>query len=356
VAAQPLVSCIIPAYNAADTIAQAIESVRRQTYPHVEVVVVDDGSTDGTDEVVWSRFQDVTYVKHAQNGGPAAARNSGARVARGAVLALLDADDEWLPVKTEIQLDALERMPNAGVLFTGLVLRARKWGSRVFPLRLRAGLRHFTARDILWGSRTPVSPASAMMYASTFAALGGFDERADILEEELWVRMAGCGLSLARLELPLYVQHVTAGSVTSDVRWMTNARLATLQLCAPDALHGRAIGMSPDEYGRLWRKSLTTGALSLVRAAQFGEAHTRLAHGPAADGRRRYRRALLFLVTRWPSLLRIMVRAAWLPGRLLHYIRTRATYCRYARLLETHPTDARQLERAFSRHSPARTD
>lgn len=348
-ATPPLVSCIIPAYNAADTIVRAIESARRQTCPHIEVVVVDDGSTDGTESTVRARFPDVTCVRHTANRGPAAARNSGARAARGAVLAFLDADDEWLPVKTELQLDALAGLPKVGALFTGSLLVAGRWGNRIFPPRARASVGYLTCSYMLWGSRTPVPPASAMIPASTFASLGGFDERRELLEDELWVRMAGRGLQLARLELPLYVQHVTAGSVTSDARWMSDAQLATVELCAPHSPVGRGIGMSDEEYARLRRKWVIAGALSLVRAGHSGHARQRLCRELEATGRPRYLIGLLFLVAHCPSLLRTMVRAAWLPGRLLHYLRARAGYWRYAKLLEAHPTDAGRFQQEFPR-------
>ena len=348
-AREPLVSCIIPAYNAAGTIARAIESARGQTYPNVEIVVVNDGSTDGTEDLVRSHFPDVTYVKHAENKGPPAARNSGARAAQGTVLALLDADDEWLPVKTEIQLDALARVPNVGVLLTGLLLVTRRWGNTIFPARAKVGLNHFTARDMLWGAPAPVTPASAMMYASTFSAFGGFEERRDLLEEELWVRMASRGLQLARLDLPLYIQHGTVGSLTSDARWMSNALMATIELCAPDSPRGRGINMSREEYARLRAKWLTTGTLLLTRAAQFSEARERLARELAAGSPQRRAKVLMFLVTRCPSLTRTLIRAVW----FLRYLHTRAAYCRYARVLETCATDPERLQQAFPRDRAA---
>lgn len=342
---QPLVSCIIPAYNAADTIARAIESARQQTYPDVEIVVVNDGSTDNTEQVVLSRFPEVRYVKHAQNKGPSAARNSGARAARGSVLAFLDADDEWLPVKTEIQLDALGRLPNAGVLFTGMLILTR-WGKKIFPARARFGLSHFRVRDLLWG-RSASLGVSAMMHASTFWAFGGFDESTPLVEAELWARIASRGLALARLQLPLYVQHVRADSVSRNVSWAFDALMHTIYLWAPDSAQGRSIGMSPEEYARLDAKWLTMLTLRLVREGHFEEARKRLAHELAAGRGGRRIRVLTLLVTRCPSLLRTVVRAAWFPGRLVRYVPARAAYYRYARVLETRAADAKGFQQAF---------
>ncbi len=347
---QPLVSCIIPAYNAADTIVRAIESARRQTYPNVEIVVVNDGSTDNTEEVVLSRFPEIRYIRHVHNRGPSAARNSGARAARGAVLAFLDADDEWLPVKTEIQLDALGRLPNAGVLFTGMLILAHRRRTRILPARARVGLTHFAARDILKGSWLSIS---AMTHASTFWTFGGFDESRPLLEAELWARIAAGGLALARLELPLYVQHVRAGSVSRNVSWTFDALMHTIDLWAPDSAQGRSIGMSPEEYARLRAKWVSTLTLRLIRAGQFSEARKRLSDELAGAPRRQRLRLLLFLATRCPWLVWTIVRAVWSLGGLIRYMPGRATHCRYARVLATCATDAERFLRAFPRDRAA---
>ena len=104
------VSVIIPAYNAGLHIARAIESVLAQTREADEIVVVDDGSTDNTAAEV-SRLGDRVRYIHQENAGVSAARNAGVRAARGNWIAFLDADDEWLPNKLQLQLEALEREP-----------------------------------------------------------------------------------------------------------------------------------------------------------------------------------------------------------------------------------------------------
>lgn len=101
---KPTVSVVIPAYNAARYLSEAIESVRAQTVPAQEIIVVDDGSTDDTPRIAQS-FADVEYVLQA-NSGAAQARNTGAQKARGEFLAFLDADDLWTPRKLEWQLAA----------------------------------------------------------------------------------------------------------------------------------------------------------------------------------------------------------------------------------------------------------
>jgi glycosyltransferase involved in cell wall biosynthesis len=106
----PLVSVVIPTCNRSGLLQRAIASVLQQTYQHLEVIVVDDASTDDTRKVVES-FNDrrIRYVHHATNRGGAATRNTGIKAATGKYIAFLDDDDEWERNKTELQLAALEK-------------------------------------------------------------------------------------------------------------------------------------------------------------------------------------------------------------------------------------------------------
>jgi glycosyltransferase involved in cell wall biosynthesis len=104
--APELVSVIIPTYNRAQTIGRSVESALRQTYTNIEVIVVDDGSTDDTPAVLAAMSGPVRTVRQA-NAGPSAARNRGVKEARGAIVAFLDSDDVWLPDKLAIQMKVL---------------------------------------------------------------------------------------------------------------------------------------------------------------------------------------------------------------------------------------------------------
>jgi len=105
----PRVSAIIPVYNRRHTIGRAIQSVLEQTFQDFEIIVIDDGSTDGTGAMVEGpRDARIRYVRHERNRGAAAARNTGILAARGGYLAFLDSDDEWLPHKLAEQIALLE--------------------------------------------------------------------------------------------------------------------------------------------------------------------------------------------------------------------------------------------------------
>jgi glycosyltransferase involved in cell wall biosynthesis len=109
----PLVSVIIPVYNGERYLVEAVESVQQQGYQPLEIIIVDDGSTDSTASIATSFQGDVRYV-HQPNGGPAAARNRGLKLARGDVIAFLDADDLWAPNKLSVQVDCLLKHPHIG--------------------------------------------------------------------------------------------------------------------------------------------------------------------------------------------------------------------------------------------------
>jgi len=116
------VSVIIPTYNRAHLISRVIQSVLDQTYRDFEMIVVDDGSTDNTAEIV-NGFNDsrIRYIRHDKNRGAAAARNTGIKAAIGSYIAFQDSDDEWLPTKLEKQLMAFSNASSkVGVIYSGL--------------------------------------------------------------------------------------------------------------------------------------------------------------------------------------------------------------------------------------------
>ena len=117
----PLVSVVIPAFNAELFIGETIDSVLAQTYPAYEVIVVDDGSSDRTRELVTERFGTRVRLVVQENQGPSAARNAGAAAARGDYLAVIDADDIWLPEKLSYQTKVLKQNPDIGLLCGNMV-------------------------------------------------------------------------------------------------------------------------------------------------------------------------------------------------------------------------------------------
>ncbi len=180
---KPLVSVIIPTYNRARFLKEALASVLAQTYRPLEIIVVDDGSTDETPKVV-SRFP-VRYVR-TPHRGVAAARNRGLNKARGALIAFLDSDDLWLPRKIEVQVSFFERQPEAVAVQTEEVwLRG---GKRVNPKkRHRKPSGHFFDRAL---ELCLISPSAVMLRREVLEEIGGFDESFPVCEDyELWLRL-----------------------------------------------------------------------------------------------------------------------------------------------------------------------
>lgn len=169
------VSAIIPTFNRRDLLLRAIGSVLAQTHAVDEIIVVDDGSTDGTERALAQRYGDqVRYVWQA-NAGVSAARNHGMSLARGRYLALLDSDDEWLPEKTARQLELLKARPDFGMVLCDII-RVDGNHRELGVVRRRDVIREdgWILRWIL--HRPSLVPASVMLRREVFEDVGGFDE------------------------------------------------------------------------------------------------------------------------------------------------------------------------------------
>jgi glycosyltransferase involved in cell wall biosynthesis len=187
----PLISVVIPAYNAASYLAETLESVLAQTFRDYEIILVDDGSSDETFEIA-ARFSAVRRMWQA-NKGAAAARNAGIVAARGRYVAFLDADDLWLPEKLEKQAAWLTRNPGADWIYCDALVfdsETRRTICRVGQrIRLHEGevLRPLLLRSFI-PSPTPVVRRSVLFDA------GLFDEARERRFGEdwsLWLRLAG---------------------------------------------------------------------------------------------------------------------------------------------------------------------
>ncbi len=184
---KPEVSVIIPTYNRCAMVAEAVASVMAQRRVAFELIIVDDGSTDGTIERLRKRFADgFIAAADASRRGPAAARNHGVAIARAEFVAFLDSDDLWMPDKLERQLAFMRQHPGCAIAQTQ-ELWLRK-GRRVNP-----GRRHRKRPGDLFvdSLRTClISPSAVMMRRDLFDAVGGFDERLAACEDyDLWLRL-----------------------------------------------------------------------------------------------------------------------------------------------------------------------
>src|SRR5215207_11289555 len=165
----PLVSVVIPCYNQAHFLGEAIESVLSQSYPNFEIIVVDDGSPDDTAEVA-ARYPEVRYVRQ-DNQGVSVARNSGLARSGGAYIVFLDADDRLLPGALEVGVRELEAHPECALVF-GYSNHMAANGTPLFSYRPHVEGDHYL--ELL--RYNYISPSAVAMYRrDVFDSVGGFD-------------------------------------------------------------------------------------------------------------------------------------------------------------------------------------
>jgi GT2 family glycosyltransferase len=269
------VSVIIPAYNAGKRVERAILSVLDQTCPVLEVLVVDDGSSDDTVAVA-SRFGGKVRVVSKENGGPASARNMGARLASGDWLAMLDADDWWFPRKNELQL----AMPDPRDIGLTHCLLDSRFDRPPAELTF----------DSLW-KRNWIGNSSVMIRRSLFESLGGFTEDRELISVEdynLWLRVSAAGWRI--VVCPHILIHYSQGiGISSNPRRLMRASLYNIddlerRLGLPPEMAAAKRASIRDEFRRqALNASDQPGARALLRE-MFREAPTLVngAHALAA--------------------------------------------------------------------------
>jgi glycosyltransferase involved in cell wall biosynthesis len=225
----PLVSALMPTFNSERTLGEAIQSVLRQTIGAVEVIVVDDGSTDHTVAVARefeARHPGRVVCVLQNHAGPYVARNLAARRARGKYLAFLDSDDAWLPDKMARQIAVMEATPDAVLCHTAMVVvDAAGEVVDIFPLDPRYQGHCFLA--LLVANR--LSTSSVVMRRDVFDRLGGFDEAFPARGDwEFWTRAARCGPITAVSE-PLVRYRVHPGRMSLDTDRMRSFHFAIIE-------------------------------------------------------------------------------------------------------------------------------
>ena len=196
------VSVIIPTYNRKNLLKRALHSVSNQTFIPREIIVVDDGSSDGTKDWVLERFPDIRYI-YQDNSGVSSARNSGIKEAIGSWIAFLDSDDEWMSNKLEQQKGVINSFQEAWLCHTNEIWirngvrvnqmkKHQKYGGNVFENCL----------DIC-----RISPSSVLIKKEVFEMVGLFDESLKVCEDyDLWLRITAV-LPVIFLDQPLIIKY-----------------------------------------------------------------------------------------------------------------------------------------------------
>lgn len=178
------ISVIIPSYNRATPLLRAIHSVYNQTLPPDEVIIIDDGSTDNTRQIVTETFPHANY-RYQPNRGVSAARNLGIKLAQGEWLAFLDSDDEWLPGKLAQQYNTMNTQSGVKIIHTNETWI--RYGQRVNQMKKHTKYGGMIFRQCL--PRCIISPSSVMVHRGIFDEIGNFDENLPACEDyDLWLR------------------------------------------------------------------------------------------------------------------------------------------------------------------------
>lgn len=226
----PLVSIVIPTYNRRLFVADAIESCLAQTYGNCEIIVVDDGSSDGSGGYLQARFGDGIRYIYQKNQGPGIARNRGIDAARGEFIHFLDADDQLHERKIEIGLEAFRLHPEVSVVHTHYQQVASD-GSTPVETGPFEGYSDDVYCELLRQTGCRILPSSSMFRSAALRAVGGFADDVKFRSAEDWDLF----LRLARrfrfhgIDSPLVYRRMHSGMISDDKLAGAYGRLKTIQ-------------------------------------------------------------------------------------------------------------------------------
>lgn len=251
----PIVSVILPTYNRASLLPRAIQSVLNQTYKNFELIIIDDHSNDNTDKVV-KEFKDnrVRYIRHKENKGAAAARNTGIRLAKGKYIAFQDSDDEWLPKKLERQIIIFENLsPKYGVVYSGYwrISKEQKTYLPSIDINKKEGNIH---KSLLNTSFVPM--VTVICRKGYFKKAGLFDEKLPRLQDwELCLRISK-RYKFKFIDEPLVVvYHQSTNSISNNIDALIEAYELILEKHKKDykknkLILGKRLTILADVYAR----------------------------------------------------------------------------------------------------------
>lgn len=257
----PLVSVVVPCYNRARYVREAIDSALAQTYPSLEIIAVDDGSTDDTPAILASYSPRIKVITQ-KNGGSSVARNAAFEASHGEFLAWLDSDDAWLPEKIQCQIDAAHRWPEANLIHTRCV--GVDENSQPPPSKMllcpEPVLEEHILEQLL--DECQVMTSSCMLRREALESVGGFDPQWLFAEDwELYLRLA-LHAPFVFVPAPLTRYRVHAESKSKDswphalgqmkLRAAIEARIPALLATQDTPAIRRAIGRHTLQYARAY--------------------------------------------------------------------------------------------------------
>ena len=259
--ATPLVSVIIATHNRAHVISQAIESVLSQTFEDYEIIVVDDGSSDGTAGLLRERYAEkVVYISKETNAGLSAARNTGIQAARGRYVAILDDDDLWLPEKLEMQIGLMEEKPSLGLVYCNS-FTVNEHDEVLGEIK---GTQKGAIFDEVLSSNCLGPPSGILLQKKVFAETGYFDENLTALEDwDLWIRVSQC-YEIDFVDQPLVRYRVHSDNMSRDIVNMQRSTFAVLDKYWPPICSDKA---HEEKRSRVYSNHYVNFAWKQYRAA-----------------------------------------------------------------------------------------
>jgi glycosyltransferase involved in cell wall biosynthesis len=220
------VSVIIPTYNRAAMLGDALESVLAQTYQDFEVIVVDDGSTDHTSRVVDRYHRRVRYIRQ-ENQGHAAAKNTGIATAGGRYIAFLDDDDVWLPRKLALQVDLLESNPDVGLVYAA-GYRVEGGERTLICTEAPPFEPEGVVRRLLKGNFLAI--CSVLVRAQALNDAGAFDPAHGPCDDwDMWLRVASRGHRFGHVSQPVWEYRFHATNMMFDNARFNAGRISVLK-------------------------------------------------------------------------------------------------------------------------------
>jgi len=249
----PLVSVIIPTYNRAAYLQKALQSVKEQTYQSLEIIVIDDGSTDDT-RIMLEGYEVQLRYFYQENKGISGARNTGIRNANGEYVAFLDSDDYWVPEKTAQQVELFKQHPEYG-LVASRCASIRLDGS--YRERNRPGKSGWILEDLFKANF--IRTSAAMVKKECFKGIGLFDEELKECEEyDLWLRIAAqYPMGFINKSLAVYVDNpegISNDSLTGRLYRLKVLEKQYLQEKIPAPLYAQRIANTCHYIGRHYIK------------------------------------------------------------------------------------------------------
>lgn len=264
-----LASIIIPAYNQGHYLFSAIQSCLEQTYPEFEIIVVDDGSTDNTRQVVESfDHPAITYV-YQSNKGLSGARNTGIRHSSGEFLTFLDSDDEFLPEKLTLLIGKMHDNPDLGFIAGQAMLIDQNGKSipNTFESQLPTPISQLALGN-------PFHVGSVLIRRAWQEKIGFFDEALRSYEDwDFWLRLALAGCPMTVIPTPVSLYRFHTAQMTRNGIQMTNANMAVLEkIFSQNNLAADWVAIKPLAYSHAHLRATAHGFL----ASDFSWAHKHL--------------------------------------------------------------------------------